>query len=172
MSHISDARLEQPSNRDRGVTERVTGHKGKSQHSDSYNSTKSSSSSRAAVRARAKVKTARAHALFVQQEAQLKIEEARIRAKLLALEHEKEVAIALAKAEVLGAAAEYESKDGSRSHRGTDHVAMQRTRDYVEQKSEHHLSETGPYTPSLVPLIKPESQTVKGANTFLRGRTA
>ncbi|KAE8281656.1 hypothetical protein D5F01_LYC20652 [Larimichthys crocea] len=93
--------------------------------------------------------------------ADVKVKEARIMAELSTLKHEKEVAVALAEAEVLEAAAEAEDREGSGSHRDSVHVAMQRTRDYVEQHSKLHLSDTEPpelkpYTPSLLPPVKKE----------------
>jgi len=180
MSHASEASQEQSSSKDHGVTGENTVPKAKSQCSTSSNS---SSASRAAARARAKVEAARASAPFVQREAELKlaearlaaemkveearlaadvkVKEARIMAELSTLKHEKEVAVALAEAEVLEAAAEAEDREGSGSHRDSVHVAMQRTRDYVEQHSKLHLSDTEPpelkpYTPSLLPPVKKE----------------
>ncbi|XP_060792578.1 uncharacterized protein LOC132895759 [Neoarius graeffei] len=161
MSHTSEAGLERLST-DGGVTVQDPAYEVRSQYSNSSASS-SSSASRAAARARAKAEAARARAIFVQREADLKIEEARIAAELLALEHEKEVAAALAEAKVLEAAAEIGIGQGSRSNHDVVSVAIQRTRDYVDQYSQSHhggaeLPVHQPYTLSLQPLSKSEVQ--------------
>jgi len=92
------------------------------------------------------------------------VKEACIAAELSALKHERAVAVALAEAEVLEAAAETECREGSRSHHDTAHVAIQRTRDYVEHHSQLHLSDAEPpvlqpYTASLSSTINPNAQS-------------
>lgn len=98
----------------------------------------------------------------------MKIKEACIAAELSALKHQREVAVAvaLAEAEVLEAAAENQSREGSRNHHDTVSVAIQHTCDYVEHHSQPHLSDAEPpvltpYTPPLLPLIKPNVQADK-----------
>ena len=189
MSHASEARQDRSPDKDYDVTEKHAAAKPKSLWSaSSSSSSHSSSASRAAARARAKAEAARAMAPFVQKEAELKlaearlaaelkveearlaadvkVKEARIIAELSTLKHEREVAVALAEAEVLEAAAETGEREGSVSRRDSVHVAMQRTRDYVEQHSRQHLSdaeppELKPYTPSLWLPVKPDVQTDK-----------
>ncbi|KAL7382213.1 hypothetical protein ABVT39_018645 [Epinephelus coioides] len=173
MSHTNETISEQAT--EGGVTEQKSAHETRSQYSNSSSSSKSSSVSRAAAKARAKVEAARARAAFVQREADLRLEEAhlaadlkireaRLAAELSALKHQKEVAAALAKAEVLEAAAENLSKEGSRSRHDTVRVAIQRTRDYVERHAQPHPSDAeppvlSPYTPSLSPYTKPDEQS-------------
>lgn len=190
MSHASEARQERSPDKGHDVAEKDAAPKAKSQCSVS--SSNSSSVSRAAARARARAEAVRASAPFVQREAELKlaearlaaelrveearltadvkVKEARIIAELSTLRHEKDVAVALAEAEVLEAAAGAEDREGSRSHHDSVHIAMQRTRDYVEQHSKLHLSdaeppELKPYTPSLFKPDKPDSQTGEGERT-------
>lgn len=93
--------------------------------------------------------------------ADLKVKEARIAAELSALEHEKDVAAATAEAEVLEAAVELERREGSHD---VGHVTIQLTRDYVELHSQQpprdaEPPELKPYSPSLLPLIKPNVQS-------------
>lgn len=171
MSHISEAGVGKASITDGSVKDQETAREARSQHSTLSSTSKVSSASRAAAKARAKVEAARARATFVQREAELKIKEAhlaadlkvkeaRIAVELAALEQEREIAVALAEAEVFEAAAEIEGTQGSRSLHESVQAAIQRTREYVEQHSQLRLSDEKPpvlepYTPSLLPLIKP-----------------
>lgn len=175
MLHTSEAGMEKASITDGGVKDQEPAHEARSQRSTSSSTSKVSSASTAATKARAKVEAARARASFVQREAELKIKEAhlaadlkvkeaRIAAELSALEHEREIAVALAEAEVLEAAAEIKGTQGSRSLHDSVQAAMQRTLEYVEHHSQLRLSDEKPpvlepYTPSLLPLIKPDVQS-------------
>lgn len=175
MSHTSEAGLEKTPITDGGTKEQEMAHEARSQRSISSSTSKVSSASRAAAKARAKVEAARARATFVHREAELKIKEAHlaadlkvkeacIAAELSALEHEREIAVALAEAEVLEAAAENEGTQGSKSLHDSVQAAIQRTREYVEHHSQLRLNDENPpvlepYTPSLLPFIKPNVQS-------------